>query len=193
MWVRRFLELRDKAPLWSRYRNSNWPSWFDHNGRRRAFHQLRYDEWQPCISTRKSVDLMIAESLAEWSKVQHIYDRLAFLGVRQVRVEDIGQKDGFVSRISNEPTYRITLSRSDSLNSWMWCLGHEIGHLEAGFHGSKRLVQDVSRLSLSEPRMREFLRQARIEEAFADRFGDVWLSIPRHRVLARHLFVRLFR
>lgn len=179
-------------------RDPTWPRRLDHNGRRRMFYKLRWDEWEPCVQSGQSIKELLERALTKWQGVERIEDRMTTLGVGHIEIaialEYIG---GFVERISNSPLFKIVLESSHSPTVWLATLGHELGHLEAHQFGSKRLdPETLSRLKgkgLGNPEVDKFLRQSYIEEAFADRFGEAWSAVLSHRRQAWQLFLSLLK
>ncbi|OHA89665.1 MAG: hypothetical protein A3C70_03335 [Candidatus Zambryskibacteria bacterium RIFCSPHIGHO2_02_FULL_43_14] len=165
------------------------------------YYELRWDEWEPCVLSGRSVTQLLERTLVEWRNVEQIEDRMIALGVEHIKIEDtmpVGRyrkAGGFVRRISNSPmVFEIILDSTDSILTKIFTLGHELGHLEARQLGSRRLDPDVLRgRSLGDPEFSAFLQQSYIEEAFADKFGEAWFAVERHRKQARRLLVQLLR
>ena len=166
------------------------------------YHELRWDEWEPCALSGRSVTQLLERALVEWRNVERIEDRMIALGVEHIKIEDtmpVGgyrKAGGFVRRISNG-LFEIILDSTDSILTKISTLGHELGHLEARQLGSRRLDPNLlahlrGRL-LGDPEFSAFLQQSYIEEAFADKFGEAWFAIERHRKQPRRLLVQLLR
>ena len=194
MTIERFNQLLEQSNR--RYLGSSWPQKLDHNGRRRFFHELSWDEWEVVTRTGRSAKELLEGALVEWKKLERIEDRMIALGVRSIIVENHKKSEGgCVTRIGDSPYFEIRFWHLDSTLEWIATLGHELGHLEAHRLGSTRLDPDMlSHLkgkSLGDPEFQRFLTQSYLEEAFCDRFGDVWFSIEHHRSQAVQLFRKI--
>ena len=193
MTIEKFNQLLEQS---NRRYPSPWPRKLDHNGRRRFFHKLSWDKWEVVTKTGRSAKELLEGALVEWKQVKRIEDRMIVLGVRSTVIENLKKKGGgYVTRIGGSPYFEIGFWHLDPTLKWIATLGHELGHLEAHRLGSTRLnrdtLSDLRGKGFGDPKLRRFLTQSYLEEAFCDRFGDAWFSIEHHRSQAVELFRRM--